>query len=107
MLTTIQELIHQRTNALEYDNFELLNKKIIGRVDAGGKVEIQWKDKENTDTGYVFTLPNMDLDENDFFIHIPYPDNSGGIGDAPEVHIHALELASFDLVYAIKCSPKQ
>jgi hypothetical protein len=101
---TIEELIKQRTKALEYENWEDFFKKFEGFSDPGGKVEIQWTDREIPDYGYVFTLPTMDLDENDFFIHVPRPENLGGIGDAPEVHIHSYELASFDLVKKIICS---
>lgn len=102
----ITELLEQREKALDYENWEELFKKIEGDFDFGNKIEVQWVDREDSDYGYLFTLPEMDGELNDFFIHVPSPDNSDGIGPAPEVHIHALELASFERVKKIKILSK-
>lgn len=97
------EMILQRKKALEYDNWEDHFAKIKGEPKAGGKVKIYWVYRDFEDDGYLFTLPDQEPEENDFFIHIPKPDNSDGIGDAPDVHIHMLELASFERVVKIEC----
>lgn len=79
----------------DYQNSEMpddLLDKLEGETMPGAHVEIFWKDREETDTGYVFVLPNQSWDEADVCVHVPKPDNSDGIGDAPEVHIHISNL---------------
>lgn len=97
------ELLAQREKILNQEISHEIFNKIKGVSDGGNKVEIYWEDRDLPDEGYLFTLPEMAEDEGDVFIHIPSPDNSGGIGSAPEVHIHLLELASYDRVLEIKC----
>lgn len=98
-----KELLEQRAKAMIYDDWENHFAKIKGTPEPGQKLEVHWTDKEDVDEGYFFTLPEMEIEENDLFIHIPKPDNSSGIGDAPDIHIHLLELASFELVKKINC----
>lgn len=103
----MQELLKQREDVLNKEIESSVFNKIIGISDGGNQVKIHWKDRDYFDEGYLFTLPEMAQDEGDVFVHIPKPDNSDGMGEAPEVHIHLLELASFDRVLKIECSPKQ
>ncbi len=68
--------------------------KLQGEAYPGAGVEIFWKGREEPDKGYIFTLPNQTWDEADVCVHIPNPDNSDGMDDAPEVHIHISNLLS-------------
>lgn len=88
----------------KYQDIELEDSvydKIDGEAIPGSNVEIHWVDRDEIDEGYIFTLPDQQWDEYDACVHIPSPDNSDGIDDAPEVHIHLLKLASFDRVEKI------
>lgn len=66
--------------------------KLYGETFPGAHVEIFWKKRGEPDKGYIFVLPNQTWDEGDVCVHIPKPDNSDGIDDAPEVHIHISNL---------------
>lgn len=65
--------------------------KIVGDPVAGAKIEIFWAGRDEVDSGYLFALPSSQ-DEYDLLFHVPSPDNSEGIGDAPPVwgHLNAL-----------------
>lgn len=99
----MKELLKQREEVLKRDFKEGTFDKIFGISDPGNKVEIFWKDRDFTDTGYLFSLPEMVPDQGDVFLHITNVDNSDGMDKAPDVHIHLLELASFDRVLKIEC----
>jgi hypothetical protein len=45
------------------------------------------------DYGYVIVLPEMALDEGQWILHVPNPENPGGIGDVEDIWIHSYELA--------------
>ena len=72
----------------EYKEFDCKNKKIeeINSPGPGARVEIYWKQFEDPDYGYIFTLPGDD--EEDIFIdgivHIPYPQGGEKCQDEPE-----------------------
>lgn len=68
--------------------------KIEGDLHLGGKCDIVWEGRDYNDEGYVFALPNQDMELLDVCIHVPCPDNSDGIGDAPEEHVHLYFLLS-------------
>lgn len=82
---------------IEHDVFQ----KLEGTGHPQASVEIFWSNTEETDKGYVFVLPEQNFDEDDFCVHIPFPDNSAGIGDAPEVHSHVYNLLLNKLVKKI------
>ena len=103
----MKDLLKQRDDVLSKEISSEVFNKIIGISDGGNRVKIHWIDRDYVDKGYLFTLPTMAQDEGDVFVHVPSPDNSDGMGEAPEVHIHLLELASFDRVVKIECSPIQ
>lgn len=100
-LETMNELLKEIE---DYQNSEIddnLFDKLEGETMPGAHVEIFWKKRDETDTGYVFVLPNQTWDEGDVCVHIPKPDNSDGMDDAPEVHIHISNLLSNKLVKKI------
>jgi hypothetical protein len=82
--------------------------KVIGSPSYGGKLKIFWGGslKDVEDEGFCFRLPmcNDDLEMYDFFVHIPNPDNSSGIGDAPEVFTHIVSIIKNKLVKKIEFS---
>lgn len=74
----------------KYGDIELTDDeqgKLYGMPHPGATIKIQWQDEEGNDTcideGYMFLLPFQDDYIDDYFIHVPKPDNSAGIGDAP------------------------
>lgn len=76
------------------------------KLEPGDKIKIEWKGRELNDVedeGYLFQLPMCDesLDMLDFFVHIPDPDNSSGIGPAPQVFTHFISLLQNKLVKRI------
>lgn len=60
-------------------------EKIVGRPEPGSLIEIHWPDIEAVDSGYIFTLPGYEDD--DVFmggvVHVPSPDNPGGMDSVP------------------------
>jgi hypothetical protein len=72
-------------------------------LNPGDRIEIVWIDRDFTDTGYLFQLPGMDDygDMLDYFVHIPDPDNSDGIGNADAEFVYLWELLSFKRVKQI------
>ena len=71
------------------------DSKLKGVVKLGVPVEIHWNDFDHVDTGYLFSLPECDSqDENDVFLHVPEPLNPGGIGDVPPVYQHLWQILS-------------
>lgn len=68
--------------------------KIKGTPRVGSKVTVKWVDREYDDHGYCFRLPIQDDEDDmlDLCLHITDVDNSDGIGEAPEVWIHLLNL---------------
>lgn len=88
----MEKLLQQREIFLEMDTDDIPFNKIEGEPYPGSNVEIFWESRECTDKGYTIVLPEQEFGEADVFIHIPFPDNSDGIGNAPEEHIHLGEL---------------
>lgn len=89
----IEELLIEHKEYFEIEINDSVLKKVRGSILAGNKIEITWKERRNQDYGYLFALPvSCGLD--DLFYHIPNPDNSDGIDDAPPVwgHFNALIL---------------
>lgn len=73
--------------------------KMNGNPIPGDQITVVWTDRDEHDFGYVFTLPQMDdADDLNLIVHIPNPDNSDGMGDAPPVWIHLYELVKLDRV---------
>jgi hypothetical protein len=86
---------------------EVEESKISGDPDAGCKVSIHWKGRYLNgivDEGYCFWLPMCDDDflMYDFFVHIPSPDNSSGIGDVEGQVIHIAEIIKNKLVSKVE-----
>lgn len=92
MEETIKELLQEITDFQNSEMPDDLFDKLEGETMPGAHVEIFWKDREETDAGYVFVLPGQDWDISDVCVHVPKPDNSDGMDDAPEVHIHIANL---------------
>ncbi len=81
----------------KYCDIELLDSelnKLKGLPFPGATVNIFWTHWETDmyDVGYLFLLPFSDADIDDYFIHIPRPENPGGKDTAhPEwIHINKL-----------------
>ena len=90
MKNLLKEIEDYQRTGIDDDLFD----KLKGETFPGANVEILWKGREETDKGYVFVLPNQTWDEGDVCVHIPKPDNSDGMDDAPEVYIHISNLLS-------------
>lgn len=105
----LDELLADREKAIEVDIPDEWYKKLPewDKVEPGDMVSIEWTGKileGVTDVGYLFQLPMCDEEYSmlDFFVHIPNPDNSSGIGDAPQVFTHLITLLENELVKSIK-----
>ena len=105
----LDELLADRCKTIEVDIPSEWYKKIPewDTIEPGDKVTIEWTGeilKGVVDVGYIFQLPMCDEDYSmlDFFVHIPNPDNSSGIGDAPQVFVHLITLLQSELVETIK-----
>jgi len=73
----------------------------------GRMLKIYWRDGI-IDYGYIFALPINDYTSDfDFFINVPRPDNSAGIGDVPPIWQHLNNILSNDLVKRITISNKK
>jgi len=89
----------------EYKEFDCKNKKIeeINNPEPGARVEIYWKQFDEPDYGYIFTLPGDD--EEDIFIsgiiHIPSPQGGEKCQDSPE-WIYIGRLLSYSEVIKVK-----
>lgn len=89
----------------EYSDKEL--EKLVGNPSAGCKVVVKWGGgmlKDVEDDGYCFSLPMCDEDYwmYDFFVHIPSPENPGGIGDIEGQFLHIGDLIKNKLVKTIE-----
>lgn len=98
--------LHRVWSGNEIEDKEL--NKVIGNPEVGRWVEIFWQsideeESDYTDDGYLFQTPYCDDDPDlmDFFIHVPKPDNSSGIGDAPAEWVHLIQLMQNLLVKKI------
>lgn len=101
----METLLEEREKCMCLDIPEVWYKKIPGwdKLEPGDKIKIQWAGEVLEgieDDGYLFQLPICDDDHGmlDFFVHIPSPDNSSGIGDAPQVFTHLISLMENKLV---------
>jgi len=88
----MKKLLSQIKNWQGRDIDESSVAKLLFEPKAGDWVEIYWTDREFPDCGYIFTLPEQDIDLLDCCIHVPQMDNSDGIGYGEEIHIHMFEL---------------
>ena len=78
----------------EYKEFDCKNRKIFevgskydnSPPEPGAKVEIYWKQFDEPDYGYIFTLPGDDEEDifTDGIVHIPYPQGGEKCQDEPE-----------------------
>jgi len=88
-----------KQNDSDYKKIEEINHPI----DPGAKVEIYWKQFDDPDYGYIFTLPGDD--EEDIFIdgiiHIPFPQGGEKCQDEPE-WIYLGRLLSYPDVIKVK-----
>jgi hypothetical protein len=79
--------------------------KLEGHPSAGKMVRIYWKDGI-IDYGYLLLLPERDENDFDYLIHVPKPDNSAGIGDAPPVWQHINNLLSNKLIKRVSVATR-
>lgn len=91
---------YQNSEDIDYDLFDKL--KGFNSMELGDKVEIFWKDREDTDKGYLFSLPNQVTDEYDICVHVNNVDNSEGMGDAPDEYHHLYHLVSLERMLKIE-----
>lgn len=98
-------LLEEREKCMELDISEEWYKKVPqwDELAGGDKIKIEWQGDELDgveDDGYLFRLPICDDDFGmlDFLVHIPNPDNSSGIGNAPGVFTHLISLMENKLV---------
>lgn len=104
----MEGLLKEREESIK---IELLDKhieklNIKTNLKAGDKIVVTWVDREDVDTGYLFALPQLSHpDEYDLFYHIPFPDSSDGIGQAPEVFGHLTSLLTNDRIRQINVNP--
>lgn len=99
----LQKLVEAHKLFLDTDISDEDWEKLQGEPIPGGKIEIKWKGRSETDHGYFFALPTSDTEIYDICVHIPSPDNSDGMDDAPPVWINLYELVNNNLVKWIKC----
>lgn len=81
----------------QYCDIELSDSesnKLRGMPFPGATVNIFWThwNKNMFDVGYLFLLPFSDADIDDYFIHIPRPENPGGKDTAEPEWIHINKL---------------
>lgn len=95
----------------EMELTELDEQKQIGNLRPGAKVKIEWQNLDGTelciDYGYAFLTPFQDDGIDDYFIHVPSPDNSSGKGNVPPEWQHINQLLSNRLVKKIIIEPDQ
>lgn len=77
-------------------------QKLYGMPHPGATIKIHWQDKKGRvvliDTGYMILLPFQDGQIDDYFIHVPRPENPGGIGNSPPEWAHINRLLKNPLV---------
>lgn len=83
---------------VEYDLFD----KIENYLEAGDRIEIFWKDRAFTDTGYIFRLPHQISDEYDLCVHVTEVDNSDGMDSVDDEFHHLYHLVALDRILKIK-----
>ncbi|MEA1849223.1 hypothetical protein U9K52_09890 [Chryseobacterium sp. MHB01] len=96
----LSEINFYQNSDVDYDNFDKI--KGFDSMELGGKIEIFWKDREETDKGYIFNLPHQDSDEYDVCVHVTDVDNSEGMGDAPDEYHHLYHLVSLERIDKIE-----
>lgn len=84
----MKELLKQIEIYQTLDLPENLFDKLDGETLPNASVEVIWFDREESDNGYIFVLPNQEADEGDVCVHIPSIDNSDGIGKGESIHCH-------------------
>lgn len=99
----LEQLIKGQELFLDTDISDEDWEKVQGIPIPGGKIEIKFKGRPETDHGYFFALPTSDIEIYDICVHIPSPDNSDGMDDAPPVFINLYELVMNKCVKWIKC----
>lgn len=99
------EILKLRKELFEADLTELELNKLRGNCRPGCKVRIYWDKQVDVeyDEGYVFVGEDMICDEGDCFVHIPNPENPGGIGPAGEEFAYMIALMKNKLVSKIVC----
>jgi len=94
----MQELLAQIEKYQTEDVPDDMFDKVIGEILPGAKVKVYWNDRIECDEGYAFVLPEQDAGVGDVCIHIPEMDNSDGIGNGEEIHIHLFEILTNERV---------
>ena len=94
----LDEINSYRNDDIDFELFD----KVKGELYAGAKVEIFWSERDETDKGYIFVLPNQDIDEYDVCVHVPQMDNSDGMGDGDAVFKHLYSIVELERVSKIE-----
>jgi hypothetical protein len=85
--SNIESLLSKQKKHQDYFDYDFdYSKKLIGTPLPGSSIIIKWKDYDEQDEGYLFSLPTVDeyLDDPiDIFFHVSKP-FAGGDKDAPE-----------------------
>lgn len=93
---TSKEFLAEHKKYGDIDLTEEEQKKLYGMPHPGANIQIHWQDKKGKDVcideGYMFLLPFQQDEIDDYFVHVPKPENPGGIGNVdPEwAHINKL-----------------
>lgn len=86
-----------------------LFEKLKGAPEAGARVLIRWNGPylaEIEDRGYCFALPEYDEQSYHFIVHVPKPENPGGIGDGDPEFWHLYDLLENGNVKSITVVPQ-
>lgn len=99
---TQKEFLAEHKKYGDIDLTEQEQCKLYGMPHPGATISIQWQDEKGNDvcvdTGYMILLPFQDEHIDDYFIHVPEPDNPGGIGNAEPEWAHINKLLKNKLV---------
>ena len=98
----LEELIKGHEDFFNEDISDEDWDKVQGIIEAGAKIEIKWKGRQETDSGYLFALPESDVEISDIYVHVNQVSNEDGIGDADDVWINLYQLVNNDQVKWIK-----
>lgn len=94
----MKELLQQIEQFQNSDLPENLFDKVQGEILPGATVKVYWQDRKEYDEGYIFVLPGQSIDEGDACVHVPQMDNSDGIGNGDEIHIHLSQILTNERV---------
>lgn len=99
---TQKEFLAEHKKYGDIDLTEAEQIKLYGMPHPGATIKIHWQDLKGKDVcideGYMILLPFQEGEIDDYFIHVPRPDNPGGIGNSPPEWSHINKLLKNKLV---------